>query len=341
MNELFAKDKSYTAFLLDIKQRIQSAQIKASVSVNQELLRLYWDMGEQIVEKQKQASWGDGFLAQMSRDLQKAFPDMKGFSLRNLQNIRQWYMYWSNYRKIALQLVAQIPWGHNQVIITKLENHDEALFYVRKTIENNWSRAVLTYQIEGKLFHREGKAVTNFEARLPQPQSDLARQTLKDPYNFDFLMLREKHDEKELEDALIDQVTRFLLELGSGFSFLGRQYKLTVGGDDFYIDLLFYHTRLHCYVVVELKAVKFKPEFIGKLNFYISSIDGILKTDEDNPTVGMLICKSKNKTVVEYALRDINKPIGVSEYQMSSNLPEDFKSSLPSIEDIEAELEGL
>jgi predicted nuclease of restriction endonuclease-like (RecB) superfamily len=340
MKELFIKDKAYTSFLLDIKQRIQSAQIKASVSVNQELLRLYWDLGERIVEKQKQASWGDGFLSQISGDLQKAFPGMKGFSLRNLQNVRQWYIYWSKYRKNVLQLVAQIPWGHNQIIMTKIENHEEALFYIRKTIANNWSRAVLTHQIEAKLFQREGKAVTNFVARLPEPQSDLALQTLKDPYNFDFLMLREKHDEKELEDALIDQVTRFLLELGAGFSFLGRQYKLTVGGEDFYIDLLFYHTRLHCYVAVELKTVRFKPEFAGKLNFYISAIDGILKTGQDNPTIGLLICKSKNKIVVEYALQDIQKPIGVSEYQIS-NLPDEFKSSLPSIEDIEAELEDM
>jgi len=190
------------------------------------------------------------------------------------------------------------------------------------------------------LYAREGKAITNFKATLPEPQSDLARQTLKDPYSFDFLMLREKHDEKELEDALINQVTRFLLEMGAGFSYIGRQYRLDINGDEFFIDLLFYHIRLHCYVVVELKAVKFKPEFAGKLNFYVSAVDGILKTEQDNPTIGILICKSKNKTVVEYALKDIHKPIGVSEYTITKNLPEEFKSSLPSIEEIEAELEG-
>jgi predicted nuclease of restriction endonuclease-like (RecB) superfamily len=198
----------------------------------------------------------------------------------------------------------------------------------------------LIHHIESGLYAREGKAITNFKATLPEPQSDLARQTLKDPYSFDFLMLREKHDEKELEDALINQVTRFLLEMGAGFSYIGRQYRLEINGDEFFIDLLFYHIRLHCYVVVELKAVKFKPEFAGKLNFYVSAVDGILKTELDNPTIGILICKSKNKTVVEYALKDIHKPIGVSEYAITKNLPEEFKSSLPSIEEIEAELEG-
>jgi predicted nuclease of restriction endonuclease-like (RecB) superfamily len=211
---------------------------------------------------------------------------------------------------------------------------------VQKIIQNNWSRAVLTHQIESGLYGRAGKAITNFKATLPLPQSDLARQTLKDPYSFDFLTLREKHDEKELEDALINQIAGFLLEMGSGFSYIGRQYRLEINGDEFFIDLLFYHIRLHCYVVVELKVVKFKPEFAGKLNFYVSAVDSILKTEQDNPTIGILICKSKNKTVVEYALKDIHKPIGVSEYLITKNLPDEFKSSLPSIEEIEAELEG-
>jgi predicted nuclease of restriction endonuclease-like (RecB) superfamily len=254
--------------------------------------------------------------------------------------MRQWYRFWSAESVIALQVVAQIPWGHNLTIITKIKSIDEAVFYVQKTIQNNWSRSVLTHQIEGGLYQRQGKAITNFEATLPAPQSDLARQMLKDPYNFDFLMLREKHDEQELENTLIEQITRFLLELGAGFSYLGRQYRLEVAGDEFFMDLLFYHVRLHCYVVIELKTVKFKPEFAGKLNFYISAVDGILKTEQDSPTIGILICKSKNDTVVEYALRDINKPIGVSEYMITQSLPDDLKSSLPSIEEIEAELGG-
>jgi predicted nuclease of restriction endonuclease-like (RecB) superfamily len=341
LSDLLKKDKDYSLFILDIKSRIQAAQIKAAVSVNRGLLQLYWEMAEQIVEKQKNTAWGDGFLTQMANDLQAEFPGIKGFSKRNLEFMRQWYCYWQLKSQFVQQLVSQIPWGHNLVILNKTQSHDEALYYVRKTIENNWSRSVLTHQIEGGLFKREGKAITNFEATLPKPQFDLAIQTLKDPYNFDFLTIRDKHDEKELEGALVSHVTKFLLELGAGFSFIGRQHKITVDGDDFYIDLLFYHVRLHCYIVVELKALKFKPEFAGKLNFYISAVDGMLKSDHDNPTVGILICKSKKKTVVEYALKDVHKPIGVSEYQITQTLPDEFKSSLPSIAEIEAELEDM
>jgi predicted nuclease of restriction endonuclease-like (RecB) superfamily len=314
-------------------------QLSAALKVNQELLLFYWDLGEDILKRQKTAVWGDGFLNQLSRDLSTEFPDMKGFSRRNLELIRQWRGFWHGEEPIAKQLVSQLPWGHNLVIISKAKSQDEARFYARKTLEHGWSRSVLTHQIEGGLYRREGKAVTNFQATLPQPQSDLAQQTIKDPYNFDFLSLRAKHDEKELEDALLSHVTRFLLELGSGFSYLGRQFKLTVGADDFYLDLLFYHVHLHCYVVVELKTVKFEPGFAGKLDFYVSAIDGILKTAHDNPTVGILICKSKNKTVVEYTLKDVNNPIGVSEYTLTQSLPDAYKSSLPSIEEIEAELE--
>jgi predicted nuclease of restriction endonuclease-like (RecB) superfamily len=338
IGEPLVKTSEYRSFILEIKQRIQVSQIKAAIAVNQELLLLYWDLAERIVTKQQQATWGDGFLLQISKDLKTEFPEMKGFSKRNLEGMRQWYQFWVAESAIALQLVAQIPWGHNLTIVTKIKDIDEALFYVQKTIQNNWSRSVLTHQIEGRLYQREGKAITNFETRLPEPQSDLARETLKDPYNFDFLMLRDKHDEQELESALIENVTRFLLGLGAGFSYLGRQYKLEVGGDEFFIDLLFYHVQLHCYFVIELKAVKFKPEFAGKLGFYISAVDGILKTEQDNPTIGLLICKSKNDVVVEYTLRDIHKPIGVSEYMITQNLPDELKSSLPSIEEIEAEL---
>ena len=351
MSESLVKTSEYKAFIQEIKRRIQAAQIKAAIAVNQELLRLYWDLAEQIVLKQRQAVWGDGFLLQMSKDLKAEFPEMKGFSKRNLELMRQWYRFWSDESSIAQQPatelrklpvmpeVFKIPWWHNIVILTKIKNIDEAMFYVQKTIVNNWSRSVLTLHIETRLYQREGKAITNFEARLPEPQSDLAREILKDPYNFDFLMLREKHDEQELESALIENITRFLLELGEGFSYVGRQYKLEVGGDEFFIDLLFYHVKLHCYFVVELKTVKFKPEFAGKLGFYVSAVDGILKMEQDNPTIGLLICKSKNDVVVEYTLRDIHKPIGVSE-MITQNLPDELRSSLPSIEEIEAELGG-
>ena len=334
------KTDDYKAFIRDIKQRIQTAQIKAAVTVNQELLRLYWNMAERMVAKQEQTQWGDGFIKQMSIDLHEEFPGMKGFSERNLKYIRQWYQFFRKSDSIGQQLVAQIPWGHNIAILSKCKNTVEAIFYIQKTIQNNWSRAVLIHHIESGLYSREGKAITNFQTTLPAPHSDLARQTMKDPYNFDFLTLREKHDEKELENALVKHVTKFLLELGAGFSFIGRQYRLEVAGDEYFVDLLFYHVKLHCYIVIELKAVKFKPEFAGKLNFYVSAVDGILKTKIDNPTIGIIICKSKNDTVVEYALKDIHKPIGVSEYIITKNLPDDLKSSLPSIEEIEAELGG-
>ncbi len=340
MRSNIIKTNDYKRFIQEIKQRIQSAQIKAAVAVNQGLLRLYWDLAEQMVAKQKETAWGDGFIKQMSIDLQAEFFDMKGFSLSNLKYMRQWYLYFEKSQQVVGQITL-IPWGHNIAIITRCKNIEEAIFYIQKAIQNNWSRAVLTHHIESGLYAREGKAITNFKATLPDPQSDLARQTLKDPYNFDFLMLRQKHDEKELEDALINHVTRFLLELGAGFSYIGRQFRLEVDGDEFFVDLLFYHVRLHCYVVIELKTAKFKPEFAGKLNFYISAVDGILKTKQDNPTIGILICKSKNDTVVEYALKDVHKPIGVSEYTITRSLPDEFKSSLPSIEEIEAELGGV
>lgn len=368
------KDKDYSAWLKELKNKVRLVQIKAAVKVNTELLLFYWELGRDIADKQKGARWGEGFLKQLSLDLSSEFPDMKGFSLRNLKYIKQWYAFWhkkiiakppdsqlafensqqpvdQNSQKIPLQVkksfgqqvvaqLMQIPWGHNIVIISKCKNPEEACFYLQKTIQNNWSRSVLTHHLESNLFKREGKSITNFEATLPTPQSDLARETLKDPYNFDFLTLTEKHNEKELEDALVNHVTRFLLELGAGFSYIGQQYRLEVSGDEFYIDLLFYHVKLHCYVVVELKSVKFKPEFAGKLNFYVSAVDEILKSEQDNATIGILICKSKNDTVVEYALKDVHKPIGVSEYIITKNLPDEYKTSLPSIEEIEAELSG-
>ena len=343
MNQSLTKNKNYSAWLKELKNKVRLVQIKAAVKVNSELLQFYWELGQDILDKQKNAKWGDGFLKQLSVDLSSEFLDIKGFSKRNLELIRQWHVFYGQENLIAKQTVSQlvrIPWGHNIVITSKCKKLDEAFFYIQKTIQNNWSRSVLTHHIESDLFKREGKAITNFKATLPEPQSDLARETLKDPYNFDFLTLTEKHNEKELENALVNHVTKFLLELGAGFSFIGQQYKLEVSGDEFFIDLLFYHTKLHCYVVVELKAVKFKPEFAGKLNFYVSAVDGILKSEQDNTSIGILICKSKNDTVVEYALKDVHKPIGVSEYIITKNLPDEFKSSLPSIEEIEAELSG-
>jgi len=335
-------EPSYKVFIHDIKSKIQMAQIKASIKVNEELLRLYWELAQMIVAKQKESNWGDNFIEQISNDLKIEFPNMKGFSKTNLLYMKKWYLFWSDAN--LPQLVGEIfhiPWGHNREIITQCKNREEALFYTQKTVENSWSRAVLVHQIESSLYHREGKAISNFDAKLPPIQSDLAKATLKDPYIFDFLNLTQKHNERELEDALVEQISHFLLELGSGFAFVGKQYRLEVGGDEFFIDLLFYHIKLKCYIVVELKTVKFKPEFAGQLNFYVSAIDGELKEPNDNPTLGILICKSKNNTVVEYALKSIDNPIGVSEYQLISQLPEEFKSTLPSIQEIEAELNNI
>jgi len=333
-------DKEYVSFLKEIKNKIKTAQIKAAVKVNEELLRLYWDIAKMIVDKQKEAKWGDGIIEKISSDLKKEFPNMKGFSVTNIKYMRKWYLFWSKSPQVVDEIF-RIPWGHNREIITKCKNIDEALFYVKKTIENGYSRAVLIHQIESNLYGRSNKAINNFDKQLPAIQSDLAKEQLKDPYCFDFLSLSEKYNEKELEDALMDNLTKFLLELGSGFAFVGRQYRLEVGGEEFFIDLLFYHIKLKCYVVIELKTTRFKPEFSGKLNFYITAIDNILKDKSDNPTIGILICKSKNDTVVEYALKNIQTPMSVSEYKLSKELPNELKNALPSIEEIENELEKI
>ena len=359
MKELVSQE--YKIWLESLKNKFRSSQIKASIKVNTTLLEFYWDLGEQIVEKQQEYKWGSGFLEKLSRDLSAEFPDVKGFSYTNVKNIRQWFVFWQQLvgelkttksqqlvgessvdkTKQIVSQIFMIPWGHNIAIIQKCKNIDEAIYYVQNTLKNGISRSVLVHQIESNLYERNGKALTNFENTLPPIQSDLAKEITKDPYNFDFVTLTQDYQEKELEDALTQNITNFLLELGSGFAFVGRQYKLNVGGDEFKIDLLFYHIKLKCYVVVELKATSFKPEHAGKLSFYTSAIDGELKNSDDNPTIGILICKSKNNTVVEYALKDINKPLGISEYQLTEILPKEFKSSLPSIEEIEAKLDEL
>jgi predicted nuclease of restriction endonuclease-like (RecB) superfamily len=334
-------NEDYKNWLRDIKHSFKQAQLSAAVKVNSTLLEFYWQLGSEIVKKQQSSSWGDGFLSQLSKDLSSEFTDIKGFSLRNLKYIRQWYHFWNATALIGQQPVAQlvqIPWGHNIAIVSKSQSKQEALYYVQNTINHGWSRAVLTHQIESGLWQREGKSITNFEQTLSETQSDLAQQTLKDPYLFDFLSLTETHNERELEQALVNHITQFLLELGAGFAYIGKQVALQVGERDFYLDLLFYHTRLHCYVVIELKTGDFEPEHAGKLNFYIKAVDEQLKKQGDESTIGILLCKNKDKLVAEYALSDINKPIGVSEYQFTQSLPEKLKSSLPSIEEIEAGL---
>ena len=335
----------YKEFIQKIKEKARQAQIKASVRVNSTLLEFYWELGADIVEKQKTANWGSGFLKQMSDDLMREFPEVKGFSLSNIQYIRRWVLFYAKsgttcatFKKEDRELLFTIPWGHNRVIISKCDEPKEALYYANQTLQYGWSRTILIHQIESRLYEREGKALTNFSNTLPPEQSDLANQVLKDPYNFDFLTMTKDYKERELENALIDNVTEFLLELGSGFAYIGRQKHIQVGEHDFYIDLLFYHTQMHCYVVVELKTVDFQPEFAGKLNFYIKAVDMQIKSDRDEPTIGILLCKGKDKTLVEYSLSDIHKPMGVSAYELTQILPDELKSSLPSLEEIEAQL---
>ncbi len=335
-------ENEYKNLILNLKQKISSSQIKAAIKVNEELLRLYWDIASVIVDKQKEFKWGDNFITQISNDLKKEFPNMKGFSATSIKYMRKWYLFW--YDEKSPQLVDdifKIPWGHNREIITKVKDKQEAIFYVEKTIQNGYSRAVLIHQIESGLYKRCAKSINNFDSKLPALQSDLAKESLKDPYVFDFLNLSEKHTEKELENALINNIKDFLLELGSGFAFVGKQYKLEVAEDEFYIDLLFYHIKLKCYIVIELKTQKFKPEFAGQLNFYVSAVDEELKQADDNQTMGILICKSKNNTVVEYTLKNINTPMGVSEYKLSDTLPKELENILPSIEELEKELDKI
>ncbi len=356
----------YNKLLEDLKSRVRAAQLKATVAVNRELIQLYWDIGRLIVERQAREGWGKNVVERLAADVQRAFPGIKGFSPLNVWRMRAFYLAYTSIpedlsqpvtelrgkRKLSQavtdslsvppQLVAELPWGHNLVLLFKLKEPSERLWYAAKAVEHGWSRAVLTVQIETDLYGRQGKAVTNFAVTLPSPQSDLAQQTLKDPYVFDFLTLSEEAHERELESGLIDHVQKFLLELGAGFAFLGRQFHLAVGDDDFYLDLLFYHLRLRCFVVIDLKMQPFTPEDAGKLNFYLSAVDSQLRHPDDKPAIGLVLCKTRNRLIAEYALRDMAKPIGVAEWQtkLARSLPEPLRSNLPTIEQIEEELGG-
>jgi predicted nuclease of restriction endonuclease-like (RecB) superfamily len=328
---------SYDEFLLDLKSRIQSAQIKAAVSVNRELITLYWNIGREILQRQTAQGWGAKVIDRLARDLRAAFPDMKGFSPRNIKYMRAFADAYAE-EQFVQQVAAQIPWFHHCVLLDKVKNPSEREWYIRQTVENGWSRNVLVLQIESGLYGRKGKAVTNFDRTLPAPQSDLAQQLLKDPYNFDFLTLDSEARERDLERELLTHIRQFLLELGVGFAFVGSQYHLEVGGDDFYIDLLFYHLRLRCFVVIDLKMRKFTPADAGQMNFYLSAVDDLLRHKNDQPSVGLILCKEENRIVAEYALRDMSKPIGVSAFQITESLPENLQSSLPTIEELESEL---
>ena len=331
--------EDYEHWLGELKSRIHSAQQRAARAVNHELVQLYWQIGHDILQRQVDQGWGAKVIERLAHDLRTAFPDMKGFSPRNLKYMRAFAEAWPD-AAIVQQAVAQLPWGHNLVLLHKLSDAQTRQWYAAKAIEHGWSRNVLVMQIETRLLERSGNAVTNFDARLPAPQSDLARESLKDPYRFDFLGLSNEAHEREIENALVKHVTDFLLELGAGFAFVGRQVHLEVGGEDFFIDLLFYHLKLRCYVVIELKGGAFQPEHLGQLGFYLTAVDRQVKAEQDNPTIGLLLCKSKNKIVAEYALGDKSQPMGIAEYQLLASLPEELQTSLPSIEQIERELGG-
>ena len=327
----------YAEALADIKQRIQTAQVRAVLSVNAELLTLYWDIGRRLVQWQSEQGWGAAVVEQMAHDLQAAYPGMKGFSRTSLFAMRQFFAFFSPAFEFVPQPVGQIPWGHVRTLLSKVKDVNTALVYVSACIENGWSRTVLEWQIEQNFHERVGQAVSNFGKTLPLPQSELVQQSLKDPYVFDFLALSPAAVERDIENQLVGQITKFLLELGKGFAFLGRQYALTVNGKDYFLDLLFYHARLKCYVVIELKAGEFKPEYIGKLNFYLSAVDDQLRDASDQPTIGLILCKDRDKVDVEYALRDVNKPMGVSSF-ITKEIPLNVRSQLPTVAEIEQEL---
>lgn len=339
-DELAPAPAEYLDLLSGIKERICSAQLRAGLAVNRELVLLYWGIGRDIVARQMQQGWGAKVVDRLAADLRIAFPEMKGFSPRNLKYMRAFADAWPD-DPFVQQLAAQIPWFHNCVLIDRIKDPAQRQWYIGKTIEHGWSRNVLVHQIESDLYSRQGSAITNFSETLPKPQSELAREVLKDPYNFDFLSLGNDLAERDLERGLLEHIRSFLLELGVGFAFVGSQYHLEIGGQDFYIDLLFYHLRLRCFVVIDLKVCEFQPEFAGKMSFYLSAADDLLRHSDDQPSIGIILCKTKERIIAEYALRDNNKPIGVAEYQLAITLPEQLKGSLPTIEALEEELQTV
>lgn len=323
----------YLDLVQNVREEIRRAQYKAALSVNKELIMLYYTIGK-IINEYK--SWGNKFIENLATDIKMSFPDARGYSVRNLKYMSKFASTYAD-EEFVQTVSAQIPWSHNIAILDKVKDADVREWYIRKTAENGWSHSVLIHQIESGLYERQVVAdkISNFEHRLAAPQSELATQTMKDPYIFDFIPFKEDMVERDIEQALVKDVTKLLLELGTGFAFVGNQYHLNVGGDDFYIDLLFYNLNLRCYVVIELKTGEFKPDYAGQLNFYLSAVDSLLKKESDNPSIGLLLCKSKNNLVAEYTLRDMSKPIGISEYKVTCNLPEDLSRQLPSIEDIQ------
>lgn len=358
MSDQAATPSHYPGLLAEIRQRIQSAQTRAMLGVNAELIRLYWEIGQMLDARQKSEGWGAAVIPRLARDIRNDLPEVKGFSERNIKRMLAFYR---EYRDVVPQPVAQIdptgkvpqavallskevllalPWGHHLLLMEKLKDAATRHWYMLATLANGWSRSVLQMQIETAAHARQGKATSNFALRLPSPQSELAQQALKDPYLFDFLTLEEPFHERELETGLIAHLEKFLLELGQGFAFVGRQHHVAVGDQDFYIDLLFYHLRLRCYIVIELKRGPFRPEYAGKMNFYCSVVDDVMKHESDTPTIGLILCQQQNEIIAEYALRGVDKPIGVSTFELTRALPAELTSSLPTIEQIERELAG-
>jgi predicted nuclease of restriction endonuclease-like (RecB) superfamily len=329
--------QEYTQLLTDLKARVASSRVKAALSVNKQLIVLYHHIGMQILQAQERQGWGAKVIDQLSKDLASEFPEMKGFSVRNLKYMRKFAEEYPD-SQFVQEVLAQLTWYHNVTLLDKISDKQIRLFYVKQAKEHGWSRNIMVMQMELSLHKRQGQAITNFKDKLLSPQSDLAHYTLKDPYIFDFLSIGEEAHEREVEKGLVSHIEKFLLELGDGFAFLGRQYHLQVEDQDFYIDLLFYHIKLRSFVVIELKSGKFKPEYAGKMNFYLSAVDDLLRYPGDNPSIGLILCRSKVGVLAEYALRDMTKPIGLAEYRLEDALPENLKTALPTIEELEAEL---
>jgi predicted nuclease of restriction endonuclease-like (RecB) superfamily len=362
---VLALPAGYADLLETIRRDVRTSQVRAALAANRELIALYWRIGRAIVERQAGDTWGSAVLERLAADLRRTFPGVAGFSRTNLFRIRAFYLAWSGPAEIVPQpvghfgaagdaaanaslaavvpqAVGQLPWGHNVALVEQLKDPAARRWYTEAATQHGWSRSVLERQIAGRLHERQGQAVTNFATALPAPESDLARQALKDPYVFDFLTLHADAGEREVEGGLVGHLEKFLLELGAGFAFVGRQVHLEVDGEDYYVDLLFYHLRLRCFVVVELKDGPFKPEYTGKLNFYLSAVDDLMRHPDDRPSIGLLLCRTKRRTTVEYALRDVQKPIGVAEFEtrLVASLPDDLKGSLPTVEELERELGG-
>ena len=349
MDKLVEVDAQYREWISEVSKRFHQSQIKAAVKVNDEMLRFYWQLGKELHDRKDKFSYGQSFYKTISRDLRRELPDVKSFSetnLRYMQKFAELYSEISNlpqvgedFRSEEIEPLFAIPWGHHKIIIDKCNgNPKKALFFVNQVIQNNWSRAVLLNFLDTDLYERQGKAITNFNLTLPAMQSDLAQEITKDLYKFDFITLTQSYNEKELKDALMDNIQKFLLELGNGFAFVGREYRIEIGSTENFIDMLFYHIRLHCYVVVEVKVTEFESSYAGQLGTYVVAVNHQLKTEKDEPTLGLLVCKSKDDIKAQYALEASSQPLGVSAYELSKLIPENFKGSLPSIDEIESEL---